>query len=178
VFLSLSPCAENTEEDDVKCKARCREKETKGFKTKPEIWVVTLQQEKKRTNVLISISNKRKTKNKTALSAVHTGRTQTFFSFIHTKTTKQTHTYIHSSVHRRMQTRVPRNPTSFTSAQLLQHTSELVVSAQLMFFQWRWRDQLPCCCSSCSCSCSSMDCTTREEAHRKKISPATEENLF
>jgi hypothetical protein len=125
VFLSLSPCAENTEEEDVKCKARCREKDTKGFRTKPEIWVVTFatgEEENERLDIDLL----------------------------------------------------------FTSAQLLQHTSELVVSAQLMFFQWRWRDQLPCCSSSCSCCCSSssMDCTTREEAHRKKIYPATEENLF
>jgi hypothetical protein len=32
VFLSLSPCAENTEEEDVKCKARSREKKQRVSK--------------------------------------------------------------------------------------------------------------------------------------------------
>ncbi len=146
VFLSLSSCAENTEEEDVSAKLDVEKKKQRASKPNLRFGSLLLQQEQKRTNVLISISKKRKTKKTKQLCQQYIPEEPKPFFHSYTQKPQNRHTHIHSSVHRRMQTRVPRNPTLFTSAQLLQHTSELVVSAQLMFFQWRWRDQLPCCC--------------------------------
>jgi hypothetical protein len=99
VFLSLSPCAENTEEEDVKCKARCREKETKGFKTKPEIWVVTFAtgpEENERFD--IDLQEEKNKKQNSFVSSTYRKNPNPFFLHIH-KNTKQTHTHTHTHTH-------------------------------------------------------------------------------